>query len=135
MKPSIVIYCCANSTTLPEDEVEKCVSEGKASIRMVRLPCSGRTDVLYIVRAIEEGADMAMIVGCPEDRCQYLQGSPRAKQRVGYVNRVLNEVGLGLERVKMVNLDPAHDGQFAAALRDVIAKAAELGPWLPQKGL
>lgn len=132
MKPSIVIYCCANSTGVPEDDVEKFISEGKADIRMVRLPCSGRSDVLYIVRAIEEGADMALIVGCPEGRCQYLQGNLRAKQRVAYANRILNEVGLGLERVRMVNLDPGKDGQFAAALGETVAKAAELGPWLPK---
>ena len=130
MKPSIVIYCCANSTEFPEDVVEKWISEGKASIQMVRLPCSGRTDVLYIVHAIEDGADMAMIVGCPEGQCRYLQGNLRAKQRVVYANRVLAEAGLGLERVRMFNLDPARDGQFAVALEDVIAKAAELGPWL-----
>jgi F420-non-reducing hydrogenase iron-sulfur subunit len=130
MKPSIVIYCCANSTEFPGDIVEKWISEGKADIRMVRLPCSGRSDVLYIVHAIEEGADMAMIVGCPEGQCRYLQGNLKAKQRVAYANRVLAEAGLGLERVRMINLDPAQDGQFTVALEDVIKKAAELGPWL-----
>lgn len=132
MKPSIVIYCCANSTGFPEDEVEKCVSNGEAVIQMVRLPCSGRTDVLYIVQAIERGADMALIVGCPEGECRYLQGNLRARQRVGYANRVLNEVGLGLERVKMININPSQEGQFAVSLQETIAKAHELGPWLPR---
>lgn len=130
MKPRIVVYCCANSTELPEDEVEKWASEDKADIQMVRLPCSGRTDVLYIVRAIEAGADMALIVGCPEGLCRYLEGSRRARMRVAYANRLLREVGLGGERVKMVNLDPAQSDSFSASLREVVAKAAELGPWL-----
>jgi F420-non-reducing hydrogenase iron-sulfur subunit len=130
MKPRIVVYCCANSTALPEDEVEKWVSEDKAAIQIVRLPCSGRTDVLYIVRAMEAGADMAMIVGCPEGRCRYLEGNLRAKLRVGYANRVLNEAGLGLERVRMYHLDPARDGEFGEALKEVVARAAELGSWL-----
>jgi len=115
---------------MPEEHVQKAVSDGRAEIKMVMLPCTGRTDVLYLLRAIEEGADMAMIVGCPEGQCRYLQGNLRAKQRVVYANRVLAEAGLGHERVRMINLDPAQDEQFAAALEDVIAKAAELGAWL-----
>lgn len=130
MKPRIVVYCCANSTQVPEDCVEKFVSEAKADIQMVRLPCSGRSDVLYIVRAIESGADMAMIVGCPEGRCQYLEGNLRAKLRVKHANKLLAEVGLGLERVRMYNLDPNESATFAAALEEVVAKAAKLGPWL-----
>jgi len=130
MKPRIVVFCCANSTVMPEDHVEKLVSGDKAAIQIVRLPCSGRTDVLYIVRAIEAGADMAMIVGCPEGHCRYIEGNLRAKLRVGYANRLLEEVGLGLERVRIYNLDPAESGQFAAALQEVVARASELGPWL-----
>ena len=130
MKPRIVIYCCANSTLVPEDHVEKFVSEDKAAVQIVRLPCSGRTDVLYILQAIEAGADMAMIVGCPEGRCQYLEGNLRAKLRVRYANRLLEEVGLGRERVKMYNLDPAESGRFGAVLQEVVTKAAELKPWL-----
>jgi len=133
MKPRIVVYCCANSAVAPEDHVEKLISGDKAAVQIVRLPCSGRTDVLYIVRAIEAGADMAMIVGCPEGRCQYLEGNLRAKLRVRYANRLLEEVGLGRERVRMYNLDPAENGQFAAALQEVAAKAVELGPWLSAK--
>jgi F420-non-reducing hydrogenase iron-sulfur subunit len=133
MKPQIVIYCCANSTLVPEEHVEKLVAEGQAEIKIARLPCSGRTDVLYLLRAIEEGATMAMVVGCPEGQCQFLEGSLRAKMRVRYANRLLAEAGLGNERIRMVNIDPGDDQAFAAALRDTVAKARELGPWLTAK--
>lgn len=133
MKPRIVVYCCANSTLAPEDHVEKVISEDKAAVQIVRLPCSGRTDVLYIVQAIEAGADMAVIVGCPEGHCQYLEGNLRAKLRVRYANRLLEEAGLGLERVRMYNLDASQNEQFGAALQETVAKAVALGPWLSAK--
>jgi F420-non-reducing hydrogenase iron-sulfur subunit len=129
MKPQIVIYCCANSTVVPEEHVEKLVAEEQATLKIARLPCSGRTDVLYMLRAIEEGATMAMVVGCPEGQCQFLEGNLRAQMRVRYANRLLAEVGLGNERIRMVNIDPSDDQAFAAALRDTVAKALELGPW------
>jgi F420-non-reducing hydrogenase iron-sulfur subunit len=130
MEPRIVVYCCANSTVVPEEHVEKAMSEQGADIKMVRLPCTGRTDVLYILRALEDGAHMAMIVGCPEGQCQFLEGNVRARMRVKYANRLLAEAGLGQERVRMYNLSPADGDEFPKALREVIDKARELGPWL-----
>lgn len=132
MKPEIVVYCCANSTAVPED-VENLIPEDMATLKISRLPCSGRTDVLYILRAIEGGASMALVVGCPEGQCQFLEGNLRARMRVRYANRLLAEAGLGDERVRMVNIDPGDDQAFATALRDTVAKAGQLGSWLTSK--
>lgn len=132
MKPEIVVYCCANSTAVPDD-AEKLIPEERATIRISRLPCSGRTDVLYILQAIENGAAMALVVGCPEGQCQFLEGNLRARMRVRYANRLLAEAGLGNERVRMVNVDPSDESAFGAALRDTLAKAEALGPWLQSK--
>jgi F420-non-reducing hydrogenase iron-sulfur subunit len=127
MKPQIVVFCCTNAVVMPEDEVEKVNAAQQAAVKFTRLPCSGRSDVLYMLRAVEEGADMALVVGCPDGVCQFLEGNHRAKMRVRYANRLLAEAGLGNERVRMVSLAPDNPGSFADALRDVIAKARELG--------
>lgn len=129
MKPAIVIFCCTNAAATPEDEVERVNAAQQAEVRFARLPCSGRSDVLTMLRAFEQGADLAMVVGCPEGACQFLEGNLRARLRVRYANRLLAETGLGNERVRMVNLAPNDAQGFAAALRDAIAKARELGPW------
>ncbi|MDD5760374.1 MAG: hydrogenase iron-sulfur subunit, partial [Desulfobulbaceae bacterium] len=100
MKPQIVIFCCANSTPVPEEHVGKVMSEQDVDLKLSRLPCSGRTDVLHILKAIEGGADMAMVVGCPEGRCQFLEGNVRAAMRVKFANKLLAEAGKGDERVR-----------------------------------
>jgi len=129
MKPVIVIFCCTNAVAVPEDEVERINASPQAAVKFTRLPCSGRTDVLYILRAIEEGADMAMVVACPNGACQFLEGNRRARLRVAYANRLLAESGLGNERVLLVNLAPDDPQGFGDALQEVIAKAQKLGPW------
>lgn len=129
MKPVIVIFCCTNAVAVPEDEVERINASPQAAVKFTRLPCSGRTDVLYILRAIEEGADMAMVVACPNGACQFLEGNRRARLRVAYANRLLAESGLGNERVRLVNLAPDDPQGFGDALQEVIAKAQKLGPW------
>lgn len=129
MKPAIVIFCCTNAAIAPEDEVERVNAAQQADVKFARLPCSGRSDVLTMLRAFEQGADLAIVVGCPEDACQFLEGNLRARLRMRYANRLLAESGLGNERVRMVNLAPNDARGFSAVLRDAIAKARELGPW------
>lgn len=129
MKPVIVIFCCTNAVAAPEDEVERISASPQAEIKFTRLPCSGRTDVLYILRAIEEGADMAMVVACPNGACQFLEGNRRARLRVSYANRLLAESGLGSERVRLVNVAPDDPQGFVEGIQEVIAKAQKLGPW------
>jgi F420-non-reducing hydrogenase iron-sulfur subunit len=131
MIPEIVIYCCANSTAVSEGDLEKIIPENQAVLRISRLPCSGRTDVLYLLRTIETGATLTMIVGCPEGQCQFLEGNLRAAMRVRYANRLLAEAGLGQDRIQMVNIAPGDESAFAAALRSAVLKAHEIGSWMP----
>ena len=130
MKPQIVIYCCANSSAASEEDVEKIISEDQAEIRISRLPCSGRTDVLYLLRAIETGATLVLIVGCLEGQCQFLEGNLRAGMRVRYANRLLAEAGLGEGRIRMVHIAAGDESSLAVALRDAVASAREIGPWM-----
>jgi coenzyme F420-reducing hydrogenase delta subunit len=128
MKPEIVIYCCANFSAVSEEDAEKIIPEDQAVLRISRLPCSGRTDVLYLLRTIEAGATMTMIVGCPDGQCQFVEGNRRARMRVRYANRLLAEAGLGDNRIQMFQIASGDETAFAAALREVAAKAIELGP-------
>lgn len=75
---------------------------------------------------------MTLIVGCPEGHCQFLEGNQRARMRVGYANRLLAEAGIGKERIRMVNIAAGDELSFAAALRETVAKARELGSWVSQ---
>lgn len=128
MKPEIVIYCCANFSVVSEEDAENIIPEDRAVLRISRLPCSGRTDVLYLLRTIETGATMTMIVGCPEGQCQFIEGNLRARMRVRYANRLLAEAGLGENRIHMFQIASGDAAAFAAALREVVAKAREIGP-------
>ena len=128
MKPEIDIFCCTNSSVVFEEDAEKIIPEDQAHLRISRLPCSGRTDVLYLLQSIETGATMAMVVGCPEGQCQFLEGNLRAGMRVRYANRLLAEAGLGKERIRMVNIASGDELSFAAPPGNGCQSPA-MGPW------
>jgi F420-non-reducing hydrogenase iron-sulfur subunit len=69
-------------------------------IRKVALPCSGKLEISFLLKALENGADAVALFGCPEGECHYLVGSTRAKNRVRYAQKILREIGLGEERVR-----------------------------------
>jgi len=99
-----------------------------ASIKVVRVPCTGKVDVLHILKAFESGVDGVYVAGCLEGECHFLTGNLRAKKRVLYAKGLLEEVGLRGERVEMYNLSAAEGARFAQIAREMTDRIRELGP-------
>ena len=73
------------------------------SFRIVRLPCTGKLDIIHILRAFEKGVDGVYVVGCMEGDCHFNSGNFRARKKVEQAALLLEEIGVGGERVKMYN--------------------------------
>jgi F420-non-reducing hydrogenase iron-sulfur subunit len=99
-----------------------------ANIKIVKVPCTGRVDIMFILKAFEDGADGVYLVGCLEGDCHYLVGNLRARKRVEYVKKLLDECHIGGERAAMYNLSSAQGQRFAEIAREMTAKIKELGP-------
>jgi F420-non-reducing hydrogenase iron-sulfur subunit len=70
-------------------------------VREVLVPCTGRLQPEHVLKAFESGADLVLTISCDKDNCQYLQGSERWARRADYVQNILDEVGLGGERLML----------------------------------
>ncbi len=73
-------------------------------MKEVVVPCTGRIQPEHLLRAFEAGAEMVCVVACEEDDCHYLEGSCRAARRCEYVGGLLEEIGLGRERLVLFHL-------------------------------
>ena len=78
-----------------------------SNIRMIKLPCTGKLEVIHLLKALEAGADGVYAAGCLEGECHYLKGNLWAKKRVGYVKKLLEEIGVDPGRVEMYNMSSA----------------------------
>lgn len=92
------------------------------------MTCSGNIDHRVILNAFEEGADGVFVAGCMEGDCHYLKGNIRAKKRVEAVKKLLDEIGIGGDRLEMYNLSSAQGGRFAEITNEMTARIRELGP-------
>lgn len=99
-----------------------------SNIKIVNVPCTGRVDILHLLKAVEDGADGVYVAGCLEGDCHYLTGNLKARKRVGYVKKVLEAIGIEPERVEMYNLSAAQGSRFAEIAREFTERIRELGP-------
>ncbi len=102
--------------------------EYPANIKIIRLPCTGKIDVMHLLRAIQNGADGVYVVGCLEGTCHYNEGNYRARERVGHVRMLLEEVGIEGDRVRMYNLSSGEGPTFAAYAKEMADHIRSLGP-------
>lgn len=98
-----------------------------ANIKVIRVPCTGKVDLLHILKAFESGVDGVYVAGCLEGECHFLTGNLRAKKRVMYAKELLEEVGISGDRVEMYNLSAAEGGRFAQIAREMADRIRNLG--------
>ena len=98
------------------------------NIKIVRVPCTGKVDVIHILRALEKGADGACVIGCLEGECHYNSGNLMAKRRVEQARKILDTIGIGGERARMFNLSSSEGPRFAQYATEITEKIKELGP-------
>jgi coenzyme F420-reducing hydrogenase delta subunit len=73
-------------------------------VREVVVPCTGRLQPEHVLKAFDSGASVVCAVACQEDNCHYLEGSQRCARRVDYLRSILDEIGLGAERLMLFHL-------------------------------
>ena len=98
------------------------------NIKIIRVPCTGKVDILHILRAFEKGADGVYAVGCMEGDCHFTSGNFRARKRIEQAKALLDTVGVGGERVEMFNLASSEGPLFAKIANEFCEKIVGLGP-------
>jgi coenzyme F420-reducing hydrogenase delta subunit len=99
-----------------------------SSIRIICLPCTGKVDLIHILRSFEKGADGVYVVGCMEGSCQFTSGNLRARKRVEQARSLLNTIGIGGDRVQMYNLASSEAPRFVEIAEEMTRKI-----WAPTR--
>jgi len=98
------------------------------SARIIRMPCTARLDINFIMKALQEGADGVLVVGCHPGDCAYKTGNLGAERRVRFARELVDKLGMNKERVKMVFVSAAEGDLFAKHINDFADKIREIGP-------
>lgn len=127
-EPQIIAFCCYYCAYGAVDLAGSMRLQYPSNVRVVMLPCTGKIDVLYLLKTFEKGADGVYVAGCLEGNCHFLEGNIRARKRVEYAKKLLDEIGLGGSRLEMSNMSASMGVEFARVAKEMTERIKELGP-------
>jgi coenzyme F420-reducing hydrogenase delta subunit len=126
--PEITAFTCIYCGYMSADSAGALRFTYPSNVKLVRLPCTGKVDVRYLLNAFEEGADGVYIVACPLGNCHHVHGNERAVKRVEFTKKLLDEVGIGGDRLDIVFTTGGMGASFAEAAKRMTERVRELGP-------
>ena len=127
-EPVIVAFCCHYCAYTAADMAGSKRLCYPPNVKIVRVPCSGRVDAMYLMKALENGADGVYVAGCLEGDCHFKNGNIKAAQRVAHVKKLLEEIGIDGDRVEMVAMSAGMGERFAQIATDFTERMRKLGP-------
>jgi coenzyme F420-reducing hydrogenase delta subunit/predicted transcriptional regulator len=98
-------------------------------IRLIRVMCSGRVDLEFVLRAFSNGMDGVFIGGCRLDECNYItHGNYDALSMVLLCRKIMEHIGLNPERLRIEFMSSGEGILFTKVTNDFVKKVKELGP-------
>lgn len=126
-KPKITLFQC-QWCLYSEPDQHWVDNELPSSIHLLKLSCTGRINPLYILNAVQGGADGIMISGCLPEKCHYKEGNLSALRQHDEFLNLLNYIGYDRERICFVWLDLQDRGRIQRELADFEVLISSLGP-------
>ena len=126
-EPRIVGFLCNWCSYAGADLAGTSRLKVPANLRVVRVPCSGRINPLFIFKALEEGADGVMVSGCHPGDCHYISGNRYAKRKLAVLRRLLDWVGIEPERIHFTWLSASEGARYAVEVTEFVDKVRALG--------
>ena len=127
-EPRIVAFLCHWCTYTGADLAGTTRQQYPPNIRVVHVMCSGAVDVVYVLKALMDGADGVLIGGCHPGDCHYQSGNFKARRRVAILRNILRQLGVPEERVWLRWISASEGKLFAQTVREMTGVMRRLGP-------
>ncbi len=127
-EPRIVAFLCRWCSYAGADLAGTSRIKYPPNIIPIRVPCSGRVDPAWVLKAFEKGADGVFIGGCHPGDCHYISGNYKARRRVRLLKKMLPQLGIEPERLRLEWISATEGKRFAEVVADFVNELRALGP-------
>ena len=128
-EPKIVAFVCNWCAYAGADLAGTGRLKYASNVRVIKLPCTGRIDFHFILKAFERGADGVLVAGCHPGDCHYTSGNSHARRRWAIFRKLLEFAGVDLDRVTFAYVSAAEGAKWAELVNSVTEKVRGLGPF------
>jgi len=98
------------------------------NLRLLRVPCTGRIDPLFALKAFEKGADGVLISGCHPGDCHYSEGNYYARRKFELLERMVHYLGIPKERFKWTWVSASEGQRWQKVVTEFVNGVQALGP-------
>ena len=98
------------------------------NVRIIRVPCSGRVDTTFVLKAFKEGADGVLICGCHPGECHYAEGNYKAERRYVLLQKMLAQLGIEEGRFRLEWVAASEPDRLVEVVNDMTETVRRLGP-------
>ncbi len=127
-QPRIVAFFCTWCTYTAADLAGVSRMKYAANVRVIRVMCSGRVDPQFVMDALAKGADGVLIGGCHPNDCHYAEGNYKMLRRFRLLQRMLTDLGIETERVRLEWISAAEGEKVKTVINDMVEKIKAMGP-------
>jgi len=127
-EPKIVAFLCNWCSYAGADLAGVSRIQYPHNVRVIRVPCSGRVNPAFLLRALQNGADGVLVSGCHPGDCHYISGNLVARRKFALLKELLQYAGIEPQRVQFTWVSASEGGRFAAVVEKVVEDVRKLGP-------
>lgn len=126
--PNIVAFLCNWCSYAGADLAGTSRIQYPPNVRVIRVMCSGRVNPLFVMNALQSGADGVLISGCHPGDCHYMQGNYYARRRFNLMRNFLEYLGVEPERVRMSWVSASEGAKWKDVIEEVTESVRSIGP-------
>lgn len=126
--PSILAFCCNWCSYAGADLAGVSRLQMPPNVHVIRVMCSASVKPEYVIKAVAQGVDGVLVLGCHIGDCHYLTGNHRTAKRIPLLQKILDEAGIDSGRVKLDWVSAAEGEKFQRVVTDFVEEIRNLGP-------
>ena len=127
-QPKILAFLCNWCSYAGADLAGTSRIQYPPNVRVIRVPCSGRVNPLFILKALQSGVDGVLVSGCHPGDCHYISGNYVGRRKSATLKRFLEYLGIEPGRVQFSWVSAAEGAKFSQVVKEVTEDVRKLGP-------
>ncbi len=128
-EPRITAFVCNWCTYTGADLAGTSRLHMASNVRIIRLPCTGRIDPLFIIKSFERGADGVIVSGCHPADCHYTSGNYHARRRFAVFHDIMEFVGVDPRRMTFSWVSASEGAKWKDVVDEAVSNVRDLGPY------